>query len=89
MHAAPRTSLPLSQPLQALPLGHPRRVSEDGKWVRESCPLIEGSTLDALTAIVLPMQPMGSLPISLYSSSTAQAAAASSGGLSNSQIHFC
>jgi len=25
--AAPRTSLPLLQPLQALPLGHPRRVS--------------------------------------------------------------
>ena len=30
MHAAPRTSLLLSQPLQALPLRHPRRVSEDG-----------------------------------------------------------
>jgi len=34
MHAAPRTSLLLSQALQALPLGHPHRVSEDDKWVR-------------------------------------------------------
>jgi len=35
--AAPRTSLSLSQPLQALPLKHPHRVSKDGKWVREGC----------------------------------------------------
>ena len=41
MHAAPRTNLLLSQALQALPLGHPHRVSEDGKWVAS---LIEGST---------------------------------------------
>jgi hypothetical protein len=27
----------LSQPLQALPLGHSHRISEDGKWVREGC----------------------------------------------------
>jgi len=33
--AAPRASLLLSQPLQTLPLGHPHRVSEDDKWVRE------------------------------------------------------
>jgi hypothetical protein len=37
MHAAPRTSLLLSQALQALPLGHPHRACEDGKWVREGC----------------------------------------------------
>jgi len=29
MHAAPRTSLLLSQALQAVHLGHPHRVSED------------------------------------------------------------
>ena len=34
MHAAPRTSLLLSPALQALPLWHPHRVSEDDKWVR-------------------------------------------------------
>jgi hypothetical protein len=34
VHAAPRTSLLLSQALQAHPLGHPHRVSEDDKWVR-------------------------------------------------------
>jgi len=34
MHAAPRTSLLLSPALQALPLGHPHRVSENDKWVR-------------------------------------------------------
>jgi len=27
----------LSQPLNALPLGHPHRVGEDGMWVREGC----------------------------------------------------
>ena len=32
---------PLTGPFQALPLGHPHRVSEDGKWVAS---LIEGST---------------------------------------------
>ena len=37
MHAAPGTSLLLLQALQALPLGHPHRVCEDGKWVREAC----------------------------------------------------
>jgi hypothetical protein len=37
MHAAPRTSLLLSQALQALPLGQLQRFSEDGKWVREGC----------------------------------------------------
>ena len=37
MHAAP-TSLLLTQPLQALLLGNPHRVSEDGKLVRgEGC----------------------------------------------------
>jgi len=37
MLLAPRASPLLSQPLHALPLGHPHRVSEDGKWVREGC----------------------------------------------------
>jgi len=37
MHAGARTSLLLTQALQALPLGHPHRVCEDGKWVREAC----------------------------------------------------
>ena len=35
--AAPRTSLLLSQALQALLLDHPHGVREDGKWVREGC----------------------------------------------------
>ena len=47
--AAPITSLLLSQPLQALLLGHFHRVSEDGEWVREVAPLIEGSTRVPLT----------------------------------------
>jgi len=34
---APRASLLLSPPLQALLLGHPSRTSVDGKWVREGC----------------------------------------------------
>jgi len=36
IHAPPRASLLLSQALQALPLGHPHRVGEDGKWLKES-----------------------------------------------------
>jgi len=35
MHAASKTSLLLSRPLQALPLVHPHRVSKAGKWARE------------------------------------------------------
>ena len=35
--AAPRTSLLLSQPLQALLLGHLSRVSVAGKWVSKGC----------------------------------------------------
>jgi len=34
---APKTNLFLSQPLEVLPLGHPHRVREDGKWVRRGC----------------------------------------------------
>jgi len=83
MHAAPRASLLLSQALQALPLGHPHRVSEDGKWGREVASLIEGSTRASTHSCHFPVQPMGCLPISLHSSSSSS----SSGELSNSQIN--
>jgi hypothetical protein len=76
----------LSQRLQTIPLGHPRRVGEDCKWVREGCFSDLGSSTHASThrQVVLSMQPMVSLP---SSSSTIQAAAASRGGLLNSQIN--
>ena len=35
--AAPRTSLLLTQPLQALLVGHRSRVSVADKWVRKGC----------------------------------------------------
>jgi hypothetical protein len=83
--AATRASLLLSEPLLALLLEHPSRVSIAGKWVREGCFSDLGKRTCKLTAVILPMQPMCRLP---NSSSTTQAAAASSGGLSNSQINF-
>jgi hypothetical protein len=89
MHAA-TTSLLLWQPLKVLPLKHPHRVSEDGKWRRKGCFSYSGKhRASTQKAVDLPMQPMSSLhSSSSSSSSTAQAGAASRGWLSNSQIKF-
>ena len=65
------TSFLLSQPLQALPLGHPHKVSEDGKMGKRRLLLrLREAYVQALTAVVLPMQPMASLSRSLHSNSS-------------------
>ena len=79
MHAAPRTSLLLSQPLQALPLGLPHRVREDGKWVRAGC-----FSDWACKHSQLSFSPCSQRA---FCPSAYPSAAASSGGLSNSQIN--
>jgi len=76
MHAAPRTSLLLSQ---ALPLGHPHRVKEDGKWVREGCFSIEGSTRASTQLWFSPCSQCTVCPLAC--TAAAAAAAANSGGL--------
>jgi len=67
-------------PLQALPLGHPHRTSEDGKWVREGCFSDWGKHKCKHSAVVPPMQPMGSLPISLHSSSSSSSSSSQQWG---------
>ena len=67
MHAAPRTSLLLSQ---ALPLGHPHRVKEDGKWVREGCFSIEGSTRASTQLWFSPCSQCAVCPLTCSSSSS-------------------
>jgi len=81
MHAAPRTSLLLSPALQALPLWHPHRVSEDDKWVRRL--LLEGSTCASTQQWFSPCSQWAVYP----SACTTAAAAANIGVFSNSQIN--
>jgi hypothetical protein len=72
------------------PLGHPHRVSEDGKWVQEGC--FSDCGKYACKHSQLSFSPCSQwavwgqsviLPISLHSSSRSQV---SNGGLSNSRI---
>jgi len=80
MHAAPRTSLLLSQALQALPLGHPHRVSkEDGKWVREGCFSIEKSTRASTQLWFSPCSQCAVCPLACTAAAAAAAATAKSG----------